>query len=160
MLEDPGECRRTVHGSLVLVFGTGLLLLGESGAGKTAACVELIGRGHKLVADDSVELTRAGDHILGRAPDITSGLIARRGLGISDVRRTFGHTSFFAETRVDICIELCGAEREAGFDRAPVRLPGRDFFGIQLPSYRFAGRTPPPILLEAISRISGTKGPG
>ena len=77
----------TIHGVLVDVYGEGLLITGESGIGKSEAALELIRRGHRLVADDVVEIRKTNAHtLLGRAPKITKHLIELRGIGIIDVK--------------------------------------------------------------------------
>ncbi|MEK7855302.1 MAG: HPr kinase/phosphorylase, partial [Acidobacteriota bacterium] len=82
--------RQTIHGSLVSVLGRGILLVGESGAGKSKLCLEAIKRGHKLVADDAVELHVVHGHLIGKAPENIAGLIEVKGREIFDVREAFG----------------------------------------------------------------------
>ena len=77
----------TIHGVLVDVYGEGVLITGESGIGKSEAALELIRRGHRLVSDDVVEISRINDHtLIGTAPDITRNFIELRGIGIVDVK--------------------------------------------------------------------------
>ena len=81
----------SIHGVLVDVYGEGLLIMGESGIGKSEAALELIRRGHRLVSDDVVEIRRINEHTLvGTAPDITRYFIEMRGVGIIDVKTLFG----------------------------------------------------------------------
>ena len=81
----------SVHGVLVDIYGEGVLITGESGIGKSEAALELIQRGHRLVADDAVEIRKVSDDTLvGSAPDITKHFIELRGIGIVDVKTLFG----------------------------------------------------------------------
>lgn len=103
-----------LHGVLVRVDGTGVLLLGESGTGKSECALELISDGHQLVADDVVEVRRDGDRIVGTAPPLIRNLLAIRGLGIINVREVFGETAVESESRIDLCVEICdGPARHA-----------------------------------------------
>lgn len=108
MLND----RQTIHGSLVSVLGRGILLIGESDAGKSKLCFEAIDRGHKLVADDAVELQVVHGHLIGKAPENIAGLIEVKGREIFDVRKAFGNGSFAADSKIDALVELvdeCGS---------------------------------------------------
>lgn len=100
------ETTRTTHGSLVSVGGIGFLIVGEPGIGKTNLCLEAIGRGHQLVADDAVEIKKAGEFLIGRAPTAIRGLIEKRGIGCVDVRTEFGQDAFLPETRIHAIVEL------------------------------------------------------
>ena len=95
----------SIHGVLVDVFGEGVLIMGESGIGKSEAALELIKRGHRLVTDDVVELRRVSDETLvGSAPDITRYFIELRGIGIIDVKTMFGVESVKDSQQVDMVI--------------------------------------------------------
>src|SRR5699024_11760780 len=83
--------RITLHGVLVEIYGEGVLLLGDSGVGKSETAIELVKRGHRLIADDAVEIKRVSDKTLvGTAPEVIRHFIELRGIGIVDVRRIFG----------------------------------------------------------------------
>lgn len=116
--------RKTVHGVLVYVHGAGVLLEGPAGSGKSELALELLSRGHALVADDAVELARpAPGIVLGRAPPVLQGYLEARGLGILDVRRMHGAGALRARCRVDLVIRLApGPARRL---RAAERLAGR-----------------------------------
>ena len=108
----------TIHGVLIDVFGTGVLITGESGIGKSEAALELIKRGHRLVADDAVNLWRVGDNcVKGRAPEVTKHFIELRGIGIIDVKTLFGVESVEDEKKVDMIIYLEEWDREKTYDR-------------------------------------------
>ena len=108
----------TVHGVLVDVYGEGLLITGESGIGKSEAALELIRRGHRLVSDDVVEITRVNDHILiGSAPDITRHFIELRGIGIIDVKMLYGAECVKGHQQIDLVINLSEWKKDAEYDR-------------------------------------------
>ncbi|MDD6212470.1 MAG: HPr(Ser) kinase/phosphatase [Clostridiales bacterium] len=108
----------TIHGVLVDVFGEGVLIIGESGIGKSETALELIKRGHRLVADDAVELHRVNDaRIVGRAPEVTRHFIELRGIGIIDVKALFGAESIKNEQDVDMVIRLEDWNKDKTYDR-------------------------------------------
>lgn len=95
------------HGVLIEVYGEGVLILGESGIGKSETAVELLKRGHRLIADDSVELRKVSTHtIVGRAPENIKHFIEVRGIGIINVRSLFGMGAIKETERIDIVVEL------------------------------------------------------
>ena len=97
----------TMHGVLVEVYGEGVLLLGDSGVGKSEAAIELVKRGHRLVADDAVEIKRVSDKTLvGSSPEIIRHFIELRGIGIIDVKHIFGMGSVKDSEKIDLVIKL------------------------------------------------------
>ncbi|MCL2702901.1 MAG: HPr(Ser) kinase/phosphatase [Defluviitaleaceae bacterium] len=99
--------RMTIHGVLVDVYGEGILIMGESGIGKSETALELVKRGHRLVADDAVEIKKVSNTTLvGTCPDITRYLIELRGIGIVDIRRMFGVASVKLTQNIDLVIKL------------------------------------------------------
>jgi HPr kinase/phosphorylase len=96
----------TVHGVLVSIAGVGVLITGESGTGKSECALDLVSKGHKLVADDVVIVRSNNDFLIGTASEPLAGLIHIRDLGIFDCRRVFGNQSFETESRIDVWIEL------------------------------------------------------
>ena len=108
----------TLHGVLVDVYGEGVLIMGESGIGKSEAALELIRRGHRLVADDVVEIRRISDKVLvGQAPPITQYFLEVRGIGIIDVKTLFGVESIMPRQNIDLIIKLEEWSKETEFDR-------------------------------------------
>lgn len=108
----------TIHGVLVDVYGEGLLIMGESGIGKSEAALELIRRGHRLVTDDVVEIRKINDHTLvGTSPDITRYFIELRGIGIIDVKALFGAECVKEKQNIDLVIKLEDWKKEAEYDR-------------------------------------------
>ncbi len=97
----------TMHGVLVEVYGEGVLLLGDSGVGKSEAAIELVKRGHRLVADDAVEIKRVSDKsLVGSSPEIIRHFIELRGIGIIDVKHIFGMGSVKDSEKIDLVIKL------------------------------------------------------
>ena len=108
----------SVHGVLVDVYGEGVLITGESGIGKSEAALELVKRGHRLVADDVVEIRKVSeDTLIGNAPDITKHFIEVRGIGIIDVKAIFGASSVRETQSIDLVIRLEEWSRDKEYDR-------------------------------------------
>lgn len=108
----------TRHGVLVDVYGVGIILMGESGIGKSETALELVKRGHRLVADDVVELKRVNDtRLVGTAPELVRHLMELRGIGIIDVRTMYGIGAVMMEKSVDIVIELEDWNDDKHYDR-------------------------------------------
>ncbi len=97
----------SIHGVLVDVYGVGVLIIGESGIGKSETALELIRRGHRLVADDVVDICRINEHTLtGTSPTITKYLLEVRGIGIIDVQKLFGTECILEEQNIDLVLKL------------------------------------------------------
>ena len=108
----------TIHGVLVDVYGEGLLITGESGIGKSEAALELIRRGHRLVSDDVVEISKINEHtLIGTAPDITRHFIELRGIGIVDVKTLYGVECVKEKQEIDLVIKLSDWKKDAEYDR-------------------------------------------
>lgn len=131
----------TIHGVLVEVYGTGVLIMGESGIGKSEAALELIRRGHRLVADDVVEMKKVSDvTLVGSAPDMTRYLIELRGIGIVDVKSLFGVSSVRLTKSVDMVIQLEEWDREKEYDRMGLEDQYTEFMGIKVVCYNLPVR--------------------
>lgn len=106
-LDDQFAPRLTMHGSFVDVYGVGILFVGKSGIGKSEVALDLIERGHRLVADDVIVLTKKGEGILmGAGTDVGKHFMEIRGLGIIDIERTFGIRAIRYQKRLEIVVEL------------------------------------------------------
>ena len=133
--------RITRHGVLVEVYGEGILLLGESGVGKSEAAIELVKRGHRLIADDAVEIRKPSDTTLvGTAPESIRYYVELRGLGIIDVRRLFGVGAVKVTERVDLVIQLEEWRDDVVYDRLGLDTYHTEILGIQIPSLKIPVR--------------------
>lgn len=127
--------RITRHGVLVEVYGEGILLLGDSGIGKSETAIELLKRGHRLIADDAVEIKRtSATTLVGRAPDIIRHYVELRGIGIVDVRRLFGMGSVKDSEGIDLVINLEPWEDDKMYDRLGLDEDTTEILGIKVPS--------------------------
>ena len=123
----------SIHGVLVDVFGEGVLIMGESGIGKSEAALELIKRGHRLVTDDVVEIRKVSDDtLIGSAPDITKHFIELRGIGIIDVKTLFGVESVKETQSIDMVIKLEDWNRDKEYDRLGLEDQFTEFLGNQV----------------------------
>ena len=110
--------RISVHGVLVDIYGEGVLIMGESGIGKSEVALELIHRGHRLVSDDVVEIKKVSDaSLVGSAPDITRHFIELRGIGIIDAKTLFGVESVKNTQTIDLVIRLEEWNKDTDYDR-------------------------------------------
>ena len=110
--------RVTIHGVLVDIYGEGILILGDSGIGKSEAALELIKRGHRLVADDAVEIKKIShETLIGTCPELIRYFIEIRGIGILDVRELFGVGSIKQEQSIDLVVKLEMWDEERVYDR-------------------------------------------
>ncbi len=127
--------RITRHGVFVEVYGEGILLLGDSGVGKSETAIELIKRGHRLIADDAVEIKRvSATTLVGRAPELIRHYVELRGIGIVDVRRLFGMGSVKETEKIDLVINLETWQDGKMYDRLGLDEDTTDILGIKVPS--------------------------
>ncbi|MBQ7406552.1 MAG: HPr(Ser) kinase/phosphatase [Clostridia bacterium] len=127
--------RITRHGVLVEVYGEGVLLLGDSGVGKSETAIELVKRGHRLIADDAVEIKRvSATTLVGRAPEIIRHYVELRGIGIVDVRRLFGMGAIKETEKIDMVINLEPWEQGKMYDRFGLEERTTELLGIQVPT--------------------------
>ena len=128
--------RISVHAVLVDVYGEGVLIMGESGIGKSEAALELLKRGHRLVADDVVEIKKVSDATLvGRAPDITRHFIELRGIGIIDVKSLFGVECVKIDQNIDLVINLEEWSKDTEYDRLGLEDNYMEFLGNKVVSH-------------------------
>ena len=127
--------RITRHGVLVEVYGEGLLLLGDSGVGKSETAIELVKRGHRLIADDAVEIKRVSAiTLIGSAPEIIRHYVELRGIGIIDVRRLFGMGAVKDTERIDLVINMEPWVQGKMYDRLGLDDQTVDILGIKIPA--------------------------
>lgn len=127
--------RRTRHGVLVNVYGEGILIMGESGVGKSEAAIELVKRGHRLVADDAVEIRRISDnHLVGSSPEIIRHFVEVRGIGIIDVKEIFGIGAVKDSGDIDMIIHLEPWSDQKSYDRLGMVDEYTNIMGINVPS--------------------------
>lgn len=120
----------SVHGVLVDIYGEGVLIMGESGIGKSEAALELVKRGHRLVSDDVVEIRKVSDETLvGSTPEITRHFIELRGIGIVDIQTLFGFASVKESQSIDLVIKLEDWSREKEYDRLGLEEEYIEFLG-------------------------------
>ena len=120
----------SIHGVLVDVYGEGILIMGESGIGKSEAALELIKRGHRLVTDDVVEIRRINEtELIGTSPEITRHFIELRGIGIIDVKALFGVESVKESQSIDLVIKLEDWNKDKEYDRLGLEEEYTEFLG-------------------------------
>lgn len=125
--------RTTCHGVLIDVFGVGVLITGESGVGKSECGLELIKRGHLLVADDVVDIARIGSKLRGESPEIVRDFMELRGIGIVDIKSIFGVGAIMRRKTIDIVIDLEIWKPEKEYDRLGNQDKAREILGVSVP---------------------------
>ena len=124
----------TRHGVLVEVYGEGLLLIGESGIGKSEAAVELLKRGHRLIADDAVEIRKvSSDTLVGSSPALIRNYVELRGIGIVNVAKLFGMGAVKAENQIDLVVNIVHWKSEEVYDRLGLEDQHMDILDVNLP---------------------------
>ena len=123
----------SIHGVLVDVYGEGLLIIGESGVGKSEAALELIRRGHRLVTDDVVEIKRVSDEtLIGSSPEVTKNFIELRGIGIIDVKTLFGVECVKENMNINLVVKLEEWKDGTNFDRVGLDEEYMEFLGVKV----------------------------
>lgn len=134
MLRSAMAPRLTMHGVLVDVYGEGLLITGESGVGKSETALELIKRGHRLIADDAVEIRRISrTTLMGSAPEMIRYYMELRGIGVIDVRRTYGVAAVKPETAIDLVVNFENWDNNKFYDRLGMETEYTAILGNSLP---------------------------
>ena len=127
--------RITRHGVLVEVYGEGILLLGESGVGKSETAIELVKRGHRLIADDAVEIRKVSSKsLVGSAPDNIRHFIELRGIGIINISRIFGVGAVKLTEKIDLVINMEHWDANKVYDRMGLENEMTEILGLQIPS--------------------------
>lgn len=128
--------RITRHGVLVEIYGEGVLLLGDSGVGKSETAIELVKRGHRLVADDAVEIRRVSNRsLVGSSPENIRHFLELRGIGIINARRLFGMGSVKVTEKIDMIVKLENWDPEKIYDRVGMEDQFSTILGIKVPSH-------------------------
>ncbi len=123
------------HGVLVEVYGEGLLLMGESGIGKSEAAAELLKRGHRLIADDAVDIRKVADNsLIGSSPDLIRNYIEIRGIGVINVAKLFGMAAIKEETAINLVVNIVPWSNEQIFDRLGLEDQYMDMLGVKIPA--------------------------
>ena len=126
--------RITRHGVLVEVYGEGILLMGDSGIGKSEAAVELLKRGHRLIADDAVEIRKIGNTtLIGTAPELIRNYIELRGIGIINVAKLFGMGAVRTENEINLVVNIVPWNTQAVYDRLGLEDQYTEILGIKVP---------------------------
>ena len=133
-LEDRFAPRTTAHGSLADVYGVGLLFVGRSGIGKSECVLDLVERGHRLVADDVVHIARRGNDVLiGRGHEMQQHHMEIRGIGIIDIRALFGIRSIRQQKRIEVVVQLVDWDDHAQYDRTGLETEEIEILDVALP---------------------------
>ena len=126
--------RITRHGVLMEVYGEGLLLIGDSGIGKSEAAVELLKRGHRLIADDAVEIRKIAENsLVGTAPELIRNYIELRGIGIINVAKLFGMGAVRAENEINLVVNIVPWNTKEVYDRLGLEEQYMDILGVKIP---------------------------
>ena len=126
--------RITRHGVLVEVYGEGILLMGDSGIGKSEAAVELLKRGHRLIADDAVEIRKIDNNLLvGTAPDLIRNYIELRGIGIINVAKLFGMGAVRTENEINLVVNIVPWNTQEVYDRLGLEEHYTEILGVKVP---------------------------
>jgi len=127
--------RKTVHGVLVEVHGEGLLIMGDSGVGKSETALELIKRGHRFIADDAVEIKKIGrDSLIGAPPELIRDYMELRGIGVVNIRKIYGVGSVMMRCPIELIIKLEPWDDSKAYDRLGLTNETEEILGVTLPA--------------------------
>ena len=134
LLDDALAVRKVVHGVLIDILGLGVLITGESGMGKSECALDLVVRGHRLVADDAVEVRRRGENeIIGTCPELTRHHMEVRGLGVINIRDLFGVAATRLSKRVELVVQLERWDPSREYDRLGIDEKTYELFQVKIP---------------------------
>jgi HPr kinase/phosphorylase len=137
VLEDALAVREVIHGVLMDILGLGVLIVGDSGIGKSECALDLVVRGHRLVADDTVEIHRRGEKdVIGTCPELTRHHMEVRGLGVINIRDLFGVASTRVNKRLELVVQLERWDQNREYDRVGLDDNYYDLTGVRLPLVR------------------------
>ena len=134
ILDDALAVRKVIHGVLVDILGLGVLITGESGMGKSECALDLVVRGHRLVADDTVEVRRRGENeLIGTCPELTRHHMEVRGLGVINIRDLFGVAATRLSKRVELVVQLERWDPSREYDRLGLDEKTYELFQVKVP---------------------------
>ena len=134
ILDDALAVRQVIHGVLLDILGLGVLITGESGIGKSECALDLVVRGHRLVADDTVEVKKRGEsELIGTCPELTRHHMELRGLGVINIRDLFGVASTRLAKRVELVVQLERWDSSREYDRLGLDENMYELFGVKVP---------------------------
>ncbi len=126
--------RITRHGVLMEVYGEGVLIIGESGMGKSEAAVELLKRGHRMIADDAVEIRKvSGNCLMGTAPELIRNYVELRGIGVVNVAKLFGMGAVKAENEINLVVNIVPWQNDNAYDRLGLEDQFMEILDVQVP---------------------------
>jgi HPr kinase/phosphorylase len=125
----------TFHGVLLSMYGMGVLILGESGIGKSECALDLISQGHRLISDDAVLVKKIGNHVEGESPELTYEHLEIHGLGIINIRDLFGVSSIGQRKKIELCIELKKWGEFEDIERIGLEMGEHDVFGVKIAKF-------------------------
>ncbi len=129
--------RKRIHGVMMDILGVGVLIVGESGAGKSESALDLIFNGHRLISDDVVEIYESTDgDLIATSPEITRNLMEIRGVGIINIKDLFGVSSIIERKKIDLIIELEKWDKKKVYDRLGWEMRKKSFLGVELPAIK------------------------
>jgi len=135
-LKDALAPRVTRHGVLVEVYGEGILLIGDSGIGKSEAAIELLKRGHRLIADDAVEIRKVSNSsLMGTAPALIRNYIELRGIGIINVAKLYGMGAVKLDNQIDLVVNIVHWNTQEAYDRLGLEDQHTEILNVQIPMY-------------------------
>jgi HPr kinase/phosphorylase len=134
-LEEVLAPQITMHGVLLGMFGIGVLIVGDSGIGKSECALDLINRGHHLIADDSVVIRKIGTSLEGSAPELIQDFLEIHGLGIINIREIYGVSSIAKSKKVELCISLKKWDDFDAIDRLGIETQEEEIFGLKVPKF-------------------------
>ena len=128
--------RITRHAVLMEIYGEGVLLMGESGMGKSETAIELLKRGHRMIADDAVEIRKvSGDTLMGTSPELVRNYVELRGIGIINVAKLYGMGAVKAENEVNLIVNVVPWDRHTSYDRLGLEDQYTELLGVKVPTY-------------------------
>jgi HPr kinase/phosphorylase len=130
--EELAPCT-SIHGTLVDIYSTGVLIIGQSGIGKSETAMELIKKGHTLVSDDRVDISLVRNKLVGRAPELLYNMIEVRGIGIIDVQKIFGINSLVDHKNIELIIKLVNLDEKIDMERLGNVTNRQDILGVSVP---------------------------